>query len=98
MPKHPLAAVVVASALATLVTGSVAQTFPPDLPLAVICLNSKTQAWVGGYLETVAEDGTAIYGRERLTATLNAQRVVENPLRSPSPSRLLRQVLGSVAR
>ena len=45
MPKLPLAATAVASVLVTLATGSVAQTVPPDLPLAVICFNEQTQTW-----------------------------------------------------
>jgi hypothetical protein len=78
-----MAAAVITSVLVMLGTGPVAQTFPADLPLAIICLNQKTSDWVVGYLETVSEDGTAIYGRGQLSATLNAQRVVEAPSNRP---------------
>jgi len=82
--KLSLAAMVVASALATLATGSVAQTFRFDIPLAVVCMNSKTQTWVVGYLQTVANDGTAIYGRGSLTGTLNARGVMVKPSDRPA--------------
>jgi hypothetical protein len=51
MPKLPLAATAVASILVTLATGSIAQTLPPNLPLAIICFNEKTQTWRIGYLD-----------------------------------------------
>ena len=38
-----------------------AQTVPPDLPLAVICFNEKTQTWRVGYLQEVNKDGSATY-------------------------------------
>ena len=41
MPKLPLAATAVASILVTLATGSIAQTLPPNLPLAIICFNRR---------------------------------------------------------
>lgn len=59
---------------------SAAQTFPADLPLAVVCWSEKTQRWVVGYLEVVNEDGSAIYGRDELSATLSAERLFEPPL------------------
>ena len=62
MPRgRPLAATAVASILVTLATGSVAQTLPPNLPLAIICFNEKTQTWRIGYLDLVAPDGSATY-------------------------------------
>ena len=53
---RPLAATAVASILVTLATGSVAQTLPPNLPLAIICFNEKTQTWRIGYLDLVTPD------------------------------------------
>ena len=61
MPKLPLAATAVASILVTLATGSVAQTLSPNLPLAIICFNDKTQTWRIGYLDAVSPDGSATY-------------------------------------
>ena len=69
--------------LVALATGSVAQTVPSGLALAVVCWNQKTHNWVVGYLQTVQEDGTAIYGSGHLSAKLNAKRVVELPTDRP---------------
>src|SRR5688572_14691273 len=53
MPKFPLAVSVVASVLVALGTRTVAQTFPPELPLAIICWNQQTKYWAVAYLQTV---------------------------------------------
>ena len=79
MPKLPLAATAVASILVTLATGSVAQTLPPNLPLAIICFNEKTQTWRIGYLDVVAPDGSATYVAGDLWATVNAKGLVQPP-------------------
>ena len=79
MPKLPLAATAVASILVTLATGSVAQMLPPNLPLAIICFNEKTQTWRIGYLDVVAPDGSATYVAGDLWATVNAKGLVQPP-------------------
>ena len=84
MPKLPLAVAAVTSVLVALATGSVAQTAPSGLPLAVVCWNQKTHNWVVAYLQTVQEDGTTVYGTGRLSAKLNAKRVVETPSDRPA--------------
>ena len=86
MPNLPLAATAVASVLVTLATGSVAQTVPPDLPLAVICFNEKTQTWQVGYLHVVSEDGSATYVAPagELWATVNANGLVQPPSDRPA--------------
>ena len=65
-------------------TGSVAQTVPSGLPLAVVCWNQKTHNWVVGYLQSVQEDGTALYGSGILSAKLSAKGVVELPTDRPA--------------
>lgn len=60
-------------------TGSAAQTFPSDLPLAIVCYHEQKVSWVVGYLETVNADGSAVYGRGTLSATVSVDRVVELP-------------------
>ena len=59
---------------------SLAQEFPSDLPLAIICWSEKSDRWIVGLLETVNQDGSAVYGRDDLSATMSAKRVVEPPL------------------
>ena len=85
MPKLPLAATAVASVLVTLATGSVAQTFPPDFPLAVICFSGQTQTWRIGYLQEVSKDGSAVYvaaaGHLRVTVNANSGRTGERDVR-----------------
>ena len=84
MPKLPLAATAVASVLVTLATGSVAQTVPPDLPLAIICFNEQTQTWRVGYLNVVSKDGSATYISGDLWATVNAKGLVQPPSDRPA--------------
>ena len=76
---RPLAATAVASILVTLATGSVAQTLSPNLPLAIICFNEKTQTWRIGYLDAVSPDGSATYVAGGLWATVNAKGLVQPP-------------------
>jgi hypothetical protein len=85
MPKLPLAATAVASVLVTLATGSVAQTFPPDFPLAVICFSEQTQTWRIGYLQDVSKDGSAVYvaAAGHLRVTVNANGLVQPPSDRP---------------
>ena len=84
MPNLPLAATAVASVLVTLATGSVAQTVPPDLPLAVICYNEQTQTWTVGYLNAVSKDGSATYISGDLSVTVNAKGLVQPPSDRPA--------------
>jgi hypothetical protein len=84
MPKLPLAATAVASVLVTLATGSIAQTVPPDLPLAVICFNRQTQTWRVGYLNVVSKDGSATYVSGDLSVTVNAKGLVQPPSDRPA--------------
>ena len=78
MPRLVLVATVVSGVLAS-ASPSAAQTFPTDLPLAIICFHEQNQGWIVGYLEVVKADGSAVYGRGQLSANLNAERVVEPP-------------------
>ncbi len=84
MPNLPLAAIAVASVLVTSATGSVAQTVPPDLPLAVICFNDQTQTWTVGYLNLVSKDGSATYVSGDLSVTVNAKGLVQPPSDRPA--------------
>ena len=90
MPKLPLAATAVASILVTLATGSVAQTLPPNLPLAIICFNEKTQTWRIGYIDVVAPDGSATYVAGDLWATVNAKGLVQPPIAQQASTALAR--------
>jgi hypothetical protein len=84
MPHFRLATTAVASVLVTLATGSVAQTVPPDLPLAVICFNEQTQTWTVGYLNQVNKDGSATYVSGDLSVTVNAKGLVQPPSDRPA--------------
>jgi hypothetical protein len=68
-----------------LATGSVAQTFPPDFPLAVICFSEQTQTWRIGYLQEVSKDGSAVYvaAAGHLRVTVNANGLVQPPSDRP---------------
>jgi hypothetical protein len=78
--------VINASVLVTLATESVAQSVPPDLPLAIICWNEGTQVWGIAYLAQVRKDGSATYlpPTGQLAATVNAKRMVEPPQNRPA--------------
>ena len=84
MPNLPLAATAVASVLVTLATGSVAQTVPPDLPLAVICFNEQTQTWTVGYLTLISKDGSATYVSGDLSVTVDVKGLVQPPSDRPA--------------
>ena len=87
MPNLPLAATAVASVLVTLATGSVAQTVPPDLPLAVICFNKQTQTWLDGRLSPEGQQGWFCHLRAPagdLRATVNANGLVQPPSDRPA--------------
>jgi hypothetical protein len=86
MFKLALAFTAAASVLVTLATGSVAQKAPPEMPLAVVCWNERSNIWVVGNLSTIKEDGTATYmGTDgRLSARVNAKGVVEPPSNRPA--------------
>jgi hypothetical protein len=83
MRKLPLLAAIIASCLVASGTGPLAQTFPPDLPIALVCWNGKVKQWVVGYLQTVMQDGTAIYRHTHISAMVTTKRVVEPRDRAP---------------
>ena len=86
MPKLPMAVAAVIGTLVTLVTGAVAQTVPPNLPAAVMCYAEADQSWRVGYLYRVNKNGEAMYisADGKLTATVNANGVVEAPTNRPA--------------
>jgi hypothetical protein len=93
MPNLPLAATAIASILFSFATGTVAQMVPsgtaaqkvpPDLPLAIICLNEQTQTWAVGYLNLINEDGSATYAAGDLAVTVDAKGVVQPPSNRPA--------------
>ncbi len=86
MLKFPLALVAVPGVLLTLATATAAQTFPPNLPMAITCYDQKNQSWHVGYLNRVHANGDAIYMRVdgKLTVTVNAKGVVVMPTSRPA--------------
>jgi hypothetical protein len=72
--------------LLALATGTVAQTFPSNLPLAVMCYAPQDQSWRVGYLYRVNAKGDAIYlaADGKIGATVNAQGVVMAPTNRPA--------------
>jgi hypothetical protein len=86
LPKHPLAVAAVTGMLVTLVTGAVAQTVPPNLPAAIMCYAEADQSWRVGYLYRVKKNGEAMYisADGKLTATVNANGIVEAPTNRPA--------------
>ena len=70
--------------MSPLTTGSVAQTLPPDVPLAVICFFEQTQTWRVGYLNVVSKDGSATYVSGNLSVTVNANGAVQAPGNRPA--------------
>ncbi len=79
MPRMTAMAAISISMVVGYASGCAAQTFPSDLPLAIVCYHEQKQSWVVGYLEIVNADGSAVYGRGTLTANLGVERVVEPP-------------------
>lgn len=85
MLKMWLALVAIGSVL-VMPTVTVAQTFPQDLPLGIMCWSQNAKAWVVAYIHTVKENGDAVYQGQggRLNATLNAARVLVVPSDRPA--------------
>ena len=86
MLKFPPALVAVPGVVLTLVTAAVAQTFPPNLPIAITCYVKPDQSWRVGYLHRVQSNGDAIYLSVdgKLAATVNAKGVVVMPTNRPA--------------
>ena len=86
MPKLPLAITALSSILATLATGTVAQTVPPIPPAAIICYAQSDQSWRVGYLHMITKNGDAMYTSlaGHLDATVNAKGVVVAPTNRPA--------------
>ena len=74
MLKFPLAL----GMLLALTAGTVAQTFPSNLPMAIICYGPKDKSWHVGYLYRVNAKGEAIYLAVdgKIGATVNAEGLV----------------------
>jgi hypothetical protein len=72
--------------LVALATGTVAQTFPSNLPMAITCYGPQDQSWRVGYLYRVNAKGDAIYLAVdgKIGATVNAQGVVMAPTNRPA--------------
>jgi hypothetical protein len=70
----------------TLATGVVAQTAPPNLPIAVMCYAQQDQSWRVGYLHRIVANGDALYLTldGKLNATVNAKGVVMPPTNRPA--------------
>jgi hypothetical protein len=70
----------------SLATATAAQTFPPNLPMAITCYVPSDQSWHVAYLSNVQANGDAVYMRVngRLSATLNAKGVVVAPTNRPA--------------
>jgi hypothetical protein len=81
MLKFPLTLVVVPGLFLNLVTGTIAQTAPPNLPVAVICYSDLDHSWRVGYLSRINENGDADYSSANgnLGITVNAKGVVLAP-------------------
>jgi hypothetical protein len=85
MLKISLALVAVPGVILTLATETAAQTFPPNLPMALSCYAQHDKSWHIGYLLTVAANGDAIYMtvNGKLSATVNAKGIVLAPTNRP---------------
>jgi len=86
MFKYPLALVAVPGVILTLATATAAQTFPPDLPIAVACYVPHDKSWRVAYLYTVNANGDAVYTAPngRLAATVTAEGIVVAPANRPT--------------
>ena len=86
MLKFPLALVALLGFLLTLTTETVAQTAPPEFPIAIICSAQQSQGWRIGYLYRIDENGDALYLSVdgRLSATVNAKGIVVPPTDRPA--------------
>ena len=85
MLKFSLALVAAPGMLLTLATAT-AQTFPPNLPIAVTCYVQQDRSWRLAYLYRVHANGDAIYITPdgKLTVTANSKGVVETPTNRPT--------------
>jgi hypothetical protein len=86
MLRFPLTLVAVPGVLVTFATGTIAQTAPPNVPIAVICYIEQNQSWRVGYLYRINQNGDAEYltADGKLGATLNAKGVVLAPANRPA--------------
>ena len=86
MLRFPLTLVAVPGVLLTLATGTIAQTAPPNVPIAVICYVEQNQSWRVGYLNRINQNGDAEYlsADGKLGATLSAKGVVLAPTDRPT--------------
>jgi hypothetical protein len=86
MHTFPLALAAVPGVLLTLATSAVAQTFPANVPMAIICYAQASQSWRVGYLVRVEKNGDAIYLAQdgKLGATVNSKGVVVAPTNRPA--------------
>ena len=86
MLTFPLAWVAVLGPLLTLATATAAQTFPPNLPMAVTCYHQQNRNWHVGYLHRVHANGDAIYLTVdgKLSVTVNSKGVVVMPTSRPA--------------
>jgi hypothetical protein len=86
MPKFPLTLVAVPGVLLSLATGTIAQTAPPNVPIAVICYIEQNQSWRVSYLNRIDQNGDAQYSTAdgKLGATLSAKGVVLAPANRPA--------------
>ena len=82
MRKFPLAL----GMLLALATAAVAQAVPQNLPAAIMCYAQADQSWRVGYLYKVNKNGDAEYvsANGKLSATLNANGVVQAPTNRPA--------------
>jgi hypothetical protein len=72
--------------LLALATGTIAQTFPSNLPMAIMCYAQHDHSWHVGYLYRVNAKGDAIYLAVdgKIGATVNAEGVVVAPTNRPA--------------
>jgi hypothetical protein len=86
MLKFPSALAAVSGVLLTLATQTAAQTVPPNLPAAIMCYAEPDQSWRVGYLYKVNKNGDAEYvsANGKLSATVNANGVVQAPTNRPA--------------
>jgi hypothetical protein len=86
MPRFPLTLVAVPGVFLTFATGTIAQTAPPNFPIAVICYVEQNHSWRVGYLNRVNENGDADYTTAdgKLGVTVNAKGVALAPTNRPA--------------
>jgi hypothetical protein len=84
--KFPLTLIAVPGVFLTLATGTVAQTAPPNFPIAVICYIEQNQSWHVGYLNRIDENGDADYSSAdgKLGVKVNAKGVALAPTNRPA--------------